>query len=195
MYPAALNRIPTQTVDSSQVFESWILQKQPKIFNKSTKNWDKNTIEDLEQVCPKQFHDFLCWLLSSRTILPRLTLSSWSVICLVRSIPQYWISKKQLNHFKRFIFVDSDNTFHLTNFTTLKAALSSYQSILLYALHSEVWSFVWMGNSSKSQFLHPRDLELWDSRNLPNFPPLYPINCQELCIFLFLLQSIHPFQL
>ena len=56
MYPAALNKIPTQTVDSSQVFERLILQKQPKIFNKITKSWNKNTIEELEQVCPKHAH-------------------------------------------------------------------------------------------------------------------------------------------
>ena len=29
MYPAALHKNPTQTVDSSQIFEKWILQNQP----------------------------------------------------------------------------------------------------------------------------------------------------------------------
>ena len=52
-----------------------------------------------------------------------------------------------------------------------------------------------MGNSSKSSFLHQRDLELRGSPDFPNFPPLYPINYQESCIFLFILQSIHPLQL
>ena len=50
MYPAALHKIPTQTVASSQVFEKWILQKQPKMINKLTKSWDRNTNSDLEQV-------------------------------------------------------------------------------------------------------------------------------------------------
>ena len=59
MYPAALHKIPTQAVDSSQVFERRILQKHPKMINKMTKSWDRNTISDLEQVCPKQAHDFL----------------------------------------------------------------------------------------------------------------------------------------
>ena len=63
------------------------------------------------------------------------------------------------------------------------------------APHSEVWSCVWMGNWSESNFLYQWDLELWDSGDLSNFPPLYPINCQESCIFLFLLQSNHPLQL
>ena len=53
MYPAALHKVPTQTVDSSQVFERWILQKQPKMINEMTKCWDRDTISDLEQVCPK----------------------------------------------------------------------------------------------------------------------------------------------
>ena len=65
MHPAALHRSPTQTLDSSQIFERWILQKQPKIINKITKSWNKNKIKDLEQVCAKQSHDFLSWLLSS----------------------------------------------------------------------------------------------------------------------------------
>ena len=50
--------------------------------------------------------------------------------------------RKRMNCFKRFIFVNSDNTFHLTNFTTLIAVLSNYQTILFYALHSEVWPCV-----------------------------------------------------
>ena len=88
MYPAALHKIPTQTVDSSQVFERWILRKQSKMINKMTKSWDRNTISDLQQVWPKQVQDFHSWLLSSKTILPRLILSSWSVICFVSSISQ-----------------------------------------------------------------------------------------------------------
>ena len=59
MYPAALQKIPTRTVDSSQIFESRIVQKQPKMINKMTKSWERNTISDLEQVCPKQAPDFL----------------------------------------------------------------------------------------------------------------------------------------
>ena len=71
MYPAALQKILTQTVDSSQVFERWILQEQPKMINKMMKSWDRNTISNLEQVCPKQDQDFLPLLLSSKTILSR----------------------------------------------------------------------------------------------------------------------------
>ena len=59
MYPAALHNIPTQTVDSSRVLAKCIRQKQPKIIDSITKNWDKNTIKDPEQVCPKQDHDIL----------------------------------------------------------------------------------------------------------------------------------------
>ena len=57
MYPAALHKIPTQTVDSSQVLAKCIRQKQPQTIMSITKNWDKNTIKDLEQVCPKHDHN------------------------------------------------------------------------------------------------------------------------------------------
>ena len=69
MYPAALHKIPTQTVDSSQVFAKCIRQKQPLIIKNITKNWDKNTIKDLEQVCPKQDHDLRSKTNSSKLIL------------------------------------------------------------------------------------------------------------------------------
>ena len=59
MFFAALLRSLTQTVAWSRVFEMFILQKQPKIMNKITECWDRNTIEDLEQVCPKIAHYFL----------------------------------------------------------------------------------------------------------------------------------------
>ena len=45
IYPAALHKIPTQTVDSSQVLAKCIRQKQPQIIKTITKNWDKNTIK------------------------------------------------------------------------------------------------------------------------------------------------------
>ena len=194
MYPAALHRIPTQAVDSSQVFERWIL-KQPKIINKITKSWDKNTLKIWNRFVPNRPTIF-----SLDCCRPRqLYLDQYYLLdessALYAQFLNHESRRKRLNRFKRFIFVDSDNTFHITDFTTSNVALSSYQTILLYDLHSEVWSCVWMGNSSKSKFPHQRDLELWDSRDLPNFPPLYPTNCQESCIFLFLLQSIEPLQL
>ena len=52
MYPATLHKIPTQTVDSSQVLAKCIRQKQPQAIRRFTNNWNKDTIKDLEQVCP-----------------------------------------------------------------------------------------------------------------------------------------------
>ena len=72
MTPAALHKIPTQTVLSSQDFDKCILQKLPRITNKMTKNWDKKAISDLEQECPIQLQDFLSELFSSITILSKL---------------------------------------------------------------------------------------------------------------------------
>ena len=52
-------------------------QRQPtNIVNKITKSWDKKKIRDLEHDGPKQVRDFLSWLLSSKTILPKTMLSS-----------------------------------------------------------------------------------------------------------------------
>ena len=59
MYPAALHKVPTQTVDSLQVLAKCIRQKQPQTIKSITKNWDKNTNNDLEHVGPKQDHDLL----------------------------------------------------------------------------------------------------------------------------------------
>ena len=41
MYTAALHKIPTQTVDSSQVLANCIRQKQPQTMKSITKIWDK----------------------------------------------------------------------------------------------------------------------------------------------------------
>ena len=195
MYPASLHRNPTQTVASSQIFERRILQKQPNVIHKITKSWDKNTIKDLEQVCPKQSRIFLSWLMSSKKLLPRFSYLLDQSSALYAQFFNNESQRKKLNRFKIFFSVVSYNTFHFTNITTLNVALSSYQTFLPYALHNEMWSCVCMVNSSKSNFLHQRHLELWESRDFPNFPPLYPINCQESCIFLFLLQNIQPLQL
>ena len=45
MYPGELHKIPTETIDSSQVFERLILQKQPKIINKITKAGTKTHLK------------------------------------------------------------------------------------------------------------------------------------------------------
>ena len=80
MYTAALHKIPTQTVDSSQIMAKCIRQKQPQTIKSITKNWDKNTINDLEQLCPKLDHDLLSTFWSSKTTLSNLILSVWSGI-------------------------------------------------------------------------------------------------------------------
>ena len=80
MIPAALHKIPNQTVDSSQVLAKCIRQKQPQTIKSITKNWDKNTNKDLEQVCPKQDHNLFSTFWSSKTILFKFILSVWSGI-------------------------------------------------------------------------------------------------------------------
>ena len=58
MYPAAPHKKLTQTVDSSYVFETLILQKQPILFNNMTISGDKNTFTDLEKICLQQVTEF-----------------------------------------------------------------------------------------------------------------------------------------
>ena len=128
MYPGALLRTPIQTVDSSQVFESWILQNQPNLVNEMTKSWDKNTTKDLEQVCLKQAHNFSFDYCRQKKFFEN------EVICLIIhlscrlnfSIKNF---EKRLKHFENFKFVDTDSTIHNTNFIFLNDALSSYQNL------------------------------------------------------------------
>ena len=70
MKPAALHKIPTQTIDSSQVLAKCLCQKQQQKIKSITKNWDKNTIIDLQQVCPKQDHNLLLTFWSSKKVYP-----------------------------------------------------------------------------------------------------------------------------
>ena len=86
-----------------------------------------------------------------------------------------------MNHFEGFNYVDTDNTIHNTNFTTLNDALLSSQTFLPGALHSERWSCVCTGNLWKSTFFHQRDVKLWDTHDLLSFPILYSSNCQKFC--------------
>ena len=80
MYPAVLHKIPTQTVDSPQVLAKCIRQKEPQIIKSNTKMWDQKTIKNLEQVCPKQDHNLLSTIWSSKTFSSKLILSVWSGI-------------------------------------------------------------------------------------------------------------------
>ena len=127
--------------------------------------------------------------------------TQFNIIFLISQMPcrtNFWILnlvEKDWSFSKEIFLWTVTINFTLQNFKTLEAALSSYQTILFYDLHIEMWSCLWMGNSSRSKFIHPRDFELWDSRDFPNFSNLYPIKCQEPCIFPILLRSIHLLQL
>ena len=91
---------------------------------------------------------------------------------------------KRINLSKWPNYVDTDNTFHNTNFTTLNAAFSSYQAILPCATHSEVCSCVWMGNSSKSTFLRLlliSKISNFGAAMIIQVFQLSLLNCQESC--------------
>ena len=72
MIPAALHKIFTQTVLSSQDFDTCILQKLLGITNTMGKNWEGKTISHLEQERPIQLQVFLSQLFSSNTFLSKL---------------------------------------------------------------------------------------------------------------------------
>ena len=80
MIPAALHKIPTQILLSSQDFDKCLLQKLPRKTNKMTNDWDKKAIRDMEQECPIQLQDFLSELFSLNKILSKLIWSAWLAI-------------------------------------------------------------------------------------------------------------------
>ena len=96
-----------------------------------TKSWDRNTIRHLEQVCPEQAQDFLSWLLSSKTILPRLILSSWSVICFVSSTSQNEGCKKSCR-IERINLVVNTNT--INTYKNIQMLHSPFSIHLCFAL-------------------------------------------------------------
>ena len=180
MHPAPLHKTPTQTVDQTQVFEKWILQKKPEILYKMTqvgtktqlKVWNRfvpnrTTIYSLDFWLPGRFYvEYFC-LLDQQLVVSAQFLSNEN--------------RKKWMKWKISLHWDCQNISQYRKFTTLKAAVVHYQALLRWALRSEVWSCVWIGNTSKSTFLHQQDLESWGSHDHPIFPPLYPRTCKESC--------------
>ena len=70
-------RISIQIIDSSELFISCVFGTLPNL-NKMTKSSDRKAIGEMEQVCPKQTHNFLSWLISSDRFSPRLNIASGS---------------------------------------------------------------------------------------------------------------------
>ena len=186
MYPAALHRLSIAAVDSSHVCKKQIVKKQQKNINKMIKSWDRKTIRDLEQDCPKQVIFYLLIVVVKDNFVKVIFLFLISHLVYTLNYSKLNFGER-LNHFEECKFVDTEITVHDTNFTILIDALSNYQTVLPCCLHSEVWSCVWLGNWNKSLFLQEQDVELWDSHDLPIFLPLYPLICQQPCFFLFLL--------
>ena len=138
MYPASLHRNSTQTVDSSQVFERRILQKKPKIINKIRKTWDKTQLKIWNRFVPGRPAIFSLDCCRQRKFYLDFSYLPDQSSALYAQFFNDESRRKRLNCFERIIFVDSENTFHITKFTTLNVALSSYQTFLPYALHNEV---------------------------------------------------------
>ena len=100
--------------------------KATKKVAKVTKSCRKNAIKDPEQVSLIQDHEFLCWLMSLKTIVPRMFLSFVSVICFVRWVSQKRKSENKIESLKILFHVDTDKTIHNT------------KKLQLYMLHCPV---------------------------------------------------------
>ena len=59
MYPVALHKSPNQTSLMKSLAQMYTSKATAKNQESYEKNWDRNTIEDLEQVCPKQDYNLL----------------------------------------------------------------------------------------------------------------------------------------
>ena len=153
MNRAALHRFPSQTVDSLQIFERWLLQNQPIIIAWMTKSWDKKTVRFLEEDWPNQDHDFLSWLSSSNIDLAIWMLFIWSVISLIRSTTQKRASKKVASFWKICMRRYWQKIWHYKDYN-FKSCSVLYQAVLPCTPHSELCVCVWMCTSSKFKFLH-----------------------------------------
>ena len=139
MYPAALHKIPTQTADSSQVFERWLLQKQPKMINKMTKSWDRNTISDLETSLSQTGPRFLLLI-----VVVKDNFSQINIIFLISHLFRKlnfskWMLLKKSRRVKRIKLVVNTSTTNTYKIYKCCIAPSPYT----FAFFSAQWSFVW----------------------------------------------------
>ena len=161
------------------------------------KSWDMNTVLRSGTVLSQTGTWFFFLIVVIKDNFPPekyCLLDQSSVLCTQFLIKE---SLKEVECIRRFSSLEKDNTFHNPKITTSNAALAIYQTDLPCALHSGVWSCVWMGNSRKTKILHPflQDLDFWDNLDLRNVPYLHPLKCQESCTFLSFLQNLHALQL
>ena len=195
MYPAPLHKIPTQTIVSWHFLERWILQNQPTIINKMIKKvGTKTQLKIWNRFVPYRLTIFsLVFCRQRQVYLDWFYISDQSSVLYAHFLnKESWKKLESLRKIwnRRYRQYNAQNK----KFTTLNAAFSSYQIIWPRALLSEVWSCVWMGNlNNKSTILHERDLALWDSHDLPSFPPSHPLNCHESCIFFVRFAKYSPF--
>ena len=139
-YPAALQKVPSRTVESSHLLRKNEALKERKTNNiVDLKKQEVKKISDLGQALFKKHNDFLFWLWSSRSFriiskyLPNLSSSLYARIVNTDSRK---ICKSKKN---KFGCRDTNCTFYKSNITALGASLSSYQNFSHYsALDNQV---------------------------------------------------------
>ena len=141
MHYAALHKIPTRTVVSSQFFQRRNLQKQRKIIKKATKGGTKTQSEIRNRFVKHETTAFplISVVKDQFAWLKNLIFIRFPVSMLNSS--KMNLGRKNLNHLTRFVYVDTNTTFRKIRSITSTAALSSFQNHLLCTLHSEVCSW------------------------------------------------------
>ena len=101
-----------------------------------------------------------------------------------------------MNQYKRFSYVDPDDTFHNTKCTSWNAAWSSYHTILPCVLHSEVCLVSdWSTHPHFSICFRISNFSIFGAAMIIQFFHLCQINYQSSCNFVSLLQNIQLSQL
>ena len=147
-----MHRISTQTVDSPHVFERLVLQKQPKTVNKVTKIWNNETIRDLEQDSPNRttILSLDCCLQSH--FFPNQSYSFRQSTSLYAQLLIKGSRKNRLNPSTNLITDTLTKHFTTQSWQLWRLRCPVTKTVLPCAPHSEVWSCLRIGNSSKSTF-------------------------------------------
>ena len=148
MYPTAVHKIFTQTIDVSQVFEKWYLQKQPKTINKITKKLGQKDNQRFgtrrSQTSPRVL-PLIVFVQDNFVLVKNIFLISHVAYALFYSIMN--LGGKRLLISKNLITLMLTKHCTVQNFENLYDAFSSYRAITSCALHSGSWLFVCMSKS------------------------------------------------
>ena len=132
MYNPAIHNVPTQTNESSQNFERWLLQKQLNRINKTMNSSDKKTNRILEQVCSNQTHFFFMNAVGKDTFVWIIFI--FIITDLIFSHSTLFFSLviiEKIGSIRIFHFVETTKTTNGTKYSTPSTAFTKYQCLCL----------------------------------------------------------------